>query len=102
MYKIFLKPIKIIFVVYILGGLSIASDVAQLTSFNLLDFLKENSPQSYWVLFAGTLLLYFILIIIGLISSKQSQDFPTPERNGGQFISTGNVKNSTINQIRKD
>lgn len=100
MYKFFLKPIRIIFGVYILGGLSIASDVAQLTSFNFLEFLNKHSPQSFYFLIAGTLLLYFVLVIIELIRNRpiqQAQGF-----NAEQIISTGNVKNSTIIQIKKD
>jgi Ni/Fe-hydrogenase subunit HybB-like protein len=100
-YKYFLKPIKIILGVYILGGLSIASDVAQLTSFNFLDFLKKYSPQSLYFLIIGTLLLYFFLVIIEFIRDKPTLQLPAPECNSDQFIRTHNVKNSTIIQIRK-
>lgn len=101
MFKYFLKPLRIILVVYVIGGLGIASDIAQLTSFNLLNFLKSHSPQSFYFVIAGTLLLYFVLVIIEFIRSKPIQDPPVSDHNSGQFISTRNVKNSTIIQIKK-
>lgn len=100
MYKDFLKPIKMIFFVFILGGLSIASDIAQLTSFNFLEFLNQHAPQSFYFLIVGTVLLYFVLVIIELIRNKPIQQ--TQGSNIDQIISTGNVKNSTIIQIKKD
>lgn len=101
MYSYFLKPIKIIFGAYILVGLGIASDIAQLTNFNFFDFLKGHSPQSFYYLTAGTLLAYFTLVVIEVHKKSISQP-PGTERRFGQFISTGNVKNSTIIQIQKD
>lgn len=99
---LFLKPLKIIFVVYILGGLGLAADIAQLTNFNSLSFLKNHSPQSYYILVIGTLILYVALLIIKYFRNKQTQSSPVPEHKSGQIISTRNVKNSTIIQIRKD
>lgn len=101
-FKNFLKPLKIIFGVYVLGGLGIASDITTLTSFNLLNYLKNYSPQSIYIMIAGTLLLYLVLVIIEFIGNKPTHQSPTPEYNSGQYIRTRNVKNSTIIQIRKD
>jgi len=98
----FLKPFKTILLVYVVGSLGIASDIAQLTNLNLLDFLKKHSPQSYYILIIATLLLYLALLILDFIRNKPTQQSPGPERNAGQFIRTRNVKNSTIIQIRKD
>jgi hypothetical protein len=101
-YKYFLKPIWIIFGVCGLGILSIAANVAQLTSFNIIDFLKIYAPKSYYFLLAGTLVLYIALVIVEFIRNKPTQQSPTQGSNAGQIISTGNVKNSTIIQIKKD
>lgn len=102
MYKYFFKPLGIVIGVYLFTALGIASDIAQLTSFNLLDFLKSNSPQSFYFLIAGTLLLYLLLVIIEFIRNKPTQLSSSLDSNSGQFIRTRNVKNSTIIQIRKD
>lgn len=98
----FLKPLGIVILVYLPPALGIASDITTLTSFNLLKFLKNHSPQSYYLVIAGTLLLYFILVIFQFIRKKPTQQSHEPDRNSGQFIRTRNVKNSTIIQIRKD
>lgn len=102
MYKNFLKPIWKIIVVYAIGGLGIASDVAQLTSFNILDFLKSHLPQSFYFLLIGTLLLYLVLVIIEFNRKKTTQHYPSSESKAEQFIGTGNIKNSTIIQIKRD
>lgn len=86
--------------VYILGGLGIASDIAQLTSFNLLDYLNTHSPQSFYLLIIGTLLLYFALVFIEFIRNKPNQQSTDPEHYSGQIIKTHNIKNSTIIQIK--
>jgi len=99
-HKYFLKPLKIIFVVYVLGGLGIASDITTLTSFNILVFLNNYSPQSFYIVIAGTLLLYLVLVIIEFIR-KPTHQSPAPDYNSGQIIRTRNVKNSTIIQIGK-
>lgn len=101
MYKYFLRPMKIIFVVYFVGGLGIASDIAQLTSFNFLDFLERHSPQSVYLLIVVSLLLYFILVIIEFLKNPIKQPSEL-ERNTGQSIRVGNVNNSNIIQIKKD
>lgn len=85
-----------------IGSLSIASDVAQLTSFNLLDYLRKHLPQSLYFLIIGTLLLYLILVIFEFTRKKPAQKLPIVEGNAKQFIGTGNVRNSTIIQINKD
>ena len=91
MLKKFLKPLRIITVVYIIGVISVAADIAQLTDFNLLDFLKTHSPQSYYYLIAGSLLLYFILVIIEFANARDirySNIFQHIEKHypGGSFI----------------
>ncbi len=102
MYKNFLNPIKIIICVYMVGGLGIASDIAQLSDFNILDFINKYSPQSYYYLIAITLLLYFILVFIELIQKKPAKQLSKLEHNPSQIIKARNVKNSTIIQINKD
>ena len=102
MYIYFLKPLKIIFGVYILTAIGIAADVAQLTNFNLLDFLEKNSPQSYYLIVAVTLVLYLLLVIIEFIRKKPAHQSLTTDHKTGQFITTRNVKNSTFIQINKD
>lgn len=84
-----------------LGGLSIAADIAQLTSFNLIGLLNNYSPYSFYLLVILTLLLYFLLVIIEFCNRPVNQS-PVPEYKSEQFISTGSVKNSTIIQIKKN
>ena len=102
MYKNFLKPLKKILIGYVFCGLGVASDVAQLTNFNLLDFLKDNSPQSYYYLLSGTLVIYLIFVIIEIMCNKSRPHSTVPGSNTGQFISAGDIKNSTIIQVKKD
>lgn len=102
MYKYFLKPLIKILVVYFIAALGIASDIKELTNFNLLDLLKTHSPQSYYFVIAGTLLVYLVLVIIEFIFNKPTQQSPETDRNSGQLIRTGDVKDSTFVQIRKD
>lgn len=101
MSKYFLKPLKTLVVVYLIAALGIAADIAQLTSFNLLDYLKNHLPQSAYFVIAGTLLLYLVLVIIEFIRNILSQHSYTPNIKADQLISTGNVKKSTIIQIKK-
>lgn len=102
MYKCFLKPVWKIFFIYILGGVSVAADVAQLTNFNLMDFLKNYAPLSYYLLIFGTVVLYFALVVYEIIRDKPTQQSSTQGTNDGQIIRTGNVMNSTIIQVKKD
>ena len=99
---IFLKPLKIILAVYIVGGLGLAADITTLTNFNLINLLKNHSPQSYYVLLIATLILYIALVFTEYFRNKQIQPQSVPDHNFGQIIRTRNVKNSTIIQIRKD
>ena len=100
-YKYFLKPLRIIIPVLI-SALGIASAIAQLTSFNFIDFLKEHSPQSFYYLTAGILLLYLVLVIIEINRKELPRQPSALDRNSGQYISTRDVKNSTFIQIKKD
>lgn len=102
MYKYLLKPLKVLIGVYMFTGLGIASDLAQLTNFNILEFIKSNSPQSYYCIVFITLFVYLILVIIEIIRKNQNDHSIEPDHTNAQFIKTGNVKNSTIIQIRKD
>jgi hypothetical protein len=86
----------------LLPAIGFASDLVQLTNFNLLDYLKNHSPQSYYFVIFGMLLLYLVLVIFEFIREKPIQQSHKPEHNSGQSIKTGNVKNSTIIQIKKD
>jgi hypothetical protein len=102
MIKILLKPLGIILSVYVVAALDIASDLLHLTNFNLLDFLGKHSPQSYFLVVAVTILLYFVLVITELNRKKLNTKSSISINKSGQFIKTGNVKNSTIIQIKKD
>jgi hypothetical protein len=102
MYKYFLKPLWTVIGVYFVAALSIVANIYQLTNYNLLDFLKTHSPQSYYFVIAGTLFLYFLLVIIQFISHKPIQQASNPDSNYGQIISTRDITNSTIIQNRKD
>ncbi|MFC5700161.1 hypothetical protein ACFPVX_02610 [Cohnella faecalis] len=102
MLKLFLKPLRILLGIYLIGSLSIASDIAQLTDFNILDVIKNHSPFSYYILITGTLFLYTILVIIEFARKNSSQATSTSNISIGQTIRTHNVKNSTIIQIKKD
>jgi hypothetical protein len=102
MYKYFLKPLWAVIAVYFVGLLNIVANIFQLTNYNLLDYLKTHSPQSYYYVIAGTLLLYVILVIIQFISHKPNQQASNQNSNYGQIISTRDITNSTIIQTRKD
>lgn len=102
MYKYFLKPMWKIMCLYILGGLSIAADLAQLTNFNLMDFIKNYAPLSYYLLIFGTVVLYFALVVYEIIRNKATQQSSAQGTNDGQIIRTGNVMNSIIIQVKKD
>lgn len=101
MFKYFLKPLRIILVGYLIGGLGIASDIAQLTDFNLLDFIKTHSPQSFYLMLGLTLLAYSILVIIEFARKKPIQASSVHNHNYGQLVSTRDVKDSTIIQIKR-
>lgn len=102
MYKYFLKPLKVLVGIYAISILGIASDLAQLTNFNLVEFIKSYSPKSYYLMIFFTILLYSILVLIEFIHKKQNDDSIGLDHPTSQFINTGNVKNSTIIQIMKD
>jgi len=61
--KCFLKPLGKLIFVYIVGALAIASDITQLINFNIIYFIKKNSPISYLCVFIVTLLLYIFLVL---------------------------------------
>lgn len=89
-------------IVILISALGIASAIAQLISFNFIDFLKEHSPQSFYYLTAGILLLYLVLVIIEINRKESPRQLTAQDRNSGQYISTRDVKNSTFIQIKKD
>lgn len=87
--KIFLSPLWIIGSFIILITLGIASDVAQLTNFNVINFITKHAPQPYG--YIG--LFIFILIIIELVGNdfqctNNSTDENTPISNFSQSINT--------------
>ena len=100
-YKYFVRPVGIILGIYFLSALSVASDIAQLTSFNLLNFVKSYSPQSYYLIIVGTIFLYLLLVARQFIRSMRDQQNAT-HRNSGQIINARNIKKSTIIQVKKD
>ncbi len=94
--------------VLFLGALSVASDVMQLTNFNILDFITEHSPQSYLYIVISFIILYFILVVIGLMrnatqnSASQTGANTNSSNNVSQKMKTRDVNNSTIIQSGRD
>ncbi|MCA4751111.1 hypothetical protein [Paenibacillus glucanolyticus] len=102
MIGIFLRPLKVIFIIYFLGSLSIASDIAQLTEFNVINFIKDHSPVSGYLIIFGTFMLYIVLLIIEFSKKTNRQVSTTIEHQADQIIKTGNVNNSNIIQYKKN
>ena len=100
MIKNFLRPLRLIVCVILIPALGIASDFAQLTNFNILEYVKLHAPKSYYIIGCGTLILYFILVIVEFARKKSGISSDIPASSSSQIIVTGNLKNSTINQIR--
>ena len=99
MLKCFLKALIKIFFVYLLGAFAIASDVAQLTDFNILDFIQSHSPLSYFYIAIITILLYFVLVIIEFKKLKRQSN---SSGDSCQSVIARNIKNSTIIQIAEN
>jgi uncharacterized membrane protein len=105
---IFLYPFWFIVSVLLLGALGVASDVMQLTNFNFLDFITEHSPQSYLYIVLSTIIVYFILVVIGLLrnatqsSASQTGANTNSSNNVSQSMKTRDVNNSTIIQSGRD
>lgn len=115
MLKIFLYPLWIIIGLIFLTVLGVASDVAQLTNFNILHLITKHAPQSYLYIGLSTLILYFLLVVIGLVrnssqpsgntsaANSPAENSPIPSQNNvTQTITTRDVNNSTINQSVRD
>ncbi|MGG1554435.1 hypothetical protein [Paenibacillus ferrarius] len=108
MIKIFLYPLWFIFGVVLLGALGIASDVMQLTNFNTLDFINENSPQSYIYIVSSLIVLYFIMVVIGFVRKVIQSNNPLTGGNSSssnsvsQSIKTRDINNSIIIQSGRD
>lgn len=105
---IFLKPLKLVVLFFVAGGLGFFANIAQLTNFNVLDFVKNHAPQSYIALIAFTTMLYLIGMIIEFFKkrSKRLLDKESLKDNAlinvSQSIHTGSVENSTIIQVGGD
>jgi len=91
----------VIFGVILFGALGIASDVMQLTNFNILDFINENSPKSYFYIVSSIIVLYFILVVIGFVR-KAVQNISGSSNSVSQSITTRDINNSTIIQSGRD
>lgn len=103
MLKIFLYPFYLIVAVIFIGALGVASDVMQLTNFNILDFIKDNSPKSYIYIVLSMVIVYFVLVIIGFLrKANQSSASQTTNNNLSQNVKTRDVSNSTIIQSGRD
>jgi uncharacterized membrane protein len=100
--KHFLKPLVNVLYVYIIIALGVASNIAQLTNFNLLNYLKKHSPQSFYFVIAGSLLLYLVFVIIEFARKEPTNQSSALDNKSSQIISTRDVNNSTFIQIRKD
>jgi hypothetical protein len=106
MKRIFLRPLYVILVLGFLSSLGIASDIAQLTNFNTLDYIMKHAPLSYFVIIIVIFVIYIILVLIGLFRKVTG----VPENhlkevtgsNSSQNIKTKNVSNSIIIQSRGD
>ena len=81
MYRCFLKPVKIILLIILTICISSAADIAQLTGFNFWDYFKKHSPQSFYILSAGILIVYFFLVIYECYQNKKTQQLPVLNKN---------------------
>ena len=81
MHKCFLKPIKTVLYIIITICIGLAASVAQLTGFNFWDYLIKHSPQSFCILVAGILLVYFVLVLYEYFQNKQTQQLLVPNKN---------------------
>ena len=102
MLKHFLRPLVRVLYLYLIIALSIASDIAQLTNFNLLNYLKEHSPQSTYLVILGSFLLYLIFVIIEFNRKEPSNKTSFTGSKSDQTISTRDVNNSILVQVKKD
>ena len=108
MLKIFLYPLWYIGAILLLGALSVGSDIMTLTNFNILNFVKDSSPQSYIYILLILIIIYFIVVVIGLVSnqSQNSHSKKVESTNSGNNVSQKmkhrDVINSTIIQSGRD
>lgn len=95
--QVFTKPLLIIIGLGFITALGIASDIAQLTDFNIVDVIKSHSPYSYFFLFGGIIVIYLILVIVEFIRSKNKHS--RSETRMIQSIRARDVNNSALIQI---
>ncbi|MEK3759621.1 hypothetical protein MKZ07_14330 [Paenibacillus sp. FSL P4-0338] len=104
MLKIFLYPLYFIVAVLMIGALGVASDVMQLTNFNILEFIRENSPNSLYYLGIIIIIIYIILVAIGFFRKVGRSNSSQAEGNTkiSQRMKNRDISNSTINQSGRD
>ncbi|EJV56396.1 hypothetical protein [Bacillus cereus] len=104
MYRIFLKPLKTIFIVIGIMVLGVFADLATLTQFNIIDWFKDYLPWSL----VGALLIILVLYISLLIYywSSSSNNDSTKDIKGTenveQNIKVKKMKDSTIMMAGRD
>ncbi|HDR7624477.1 TPA: hypothetical protein QCX73_005382 [Bacillus mycoides] len=64
MKKVFLKPSYITIGILFLSALSLFSDIAGLTGFNIVDYIKTYSPLSIWICAGLIIIIYLSLVVI--------------------------------------
>lgn len=104
MLKIFLYPLYVIVAVLMIGALGVASDVMQLTNFNILEFIRENSPNSLYYLGIIIIIIYIVLVAIGFFRKVGRSNSSQTEGSTkiSQRMKNRDISNSTINQSGRD
>lgn len=97
MYNHFIKPLSIIIIFCLIPTLGIIADIASLTSINFLTFIQSNS----YIIITGIILLYISLVVLSYFRNEPNNDALKLDNKTEQNITTRNVKNSTIIQIKK-
>lgn len=69
MLEYFLKPLKYIFIVIIIGGLGVLADIATLVNINVVHIFKSYSPTSYYLAFSCLFNIYLVLVIREIITN---------------------------------
>lgn len=104
MYRIFLKPLKTIFIVIGMMVLGVCADLATLTQFNIIDWFKEYLPWSLVGAFLIILALYIILVMYYWSSSSKNDSTKDIKgtKNVEQNINVNKIEGSTITMAGRD
>ncbi len=92
MYKNFLKPFLTLVGVYVVGLIGVTADIDQLFNFNIVEFIKKNTPISYIFIIVISVLLYAILVIIQLTKNNKLKQKLKSDCNSGQIFKAHNIQ----------